>query len=290
MNIFILGNGAWGSAVATLFQENGHEVTILEKGNSVPEGSIIFSAIPTQALREVLSSVDFHHDTVFINGAKGIEQKTNFLPYEIVKEVKGEVAYLSLMGPSFADEVKNKMPTLVNLGYRDEEIGKRVRGLMQTDYFRVRLTKSIRALELSAAFKNIYAIASGMAEGLGFGTNTRVKLILLAIEEVKSLKEALDYKDDERSLPATIGDLILTSSSEESRNFRFGEELVGFSAEEAVQKIGETVEGFYTVATVPHFEEKTGISLPLAHFVYEVCYVPSDVTLYDRFMEFVRRS
>lgn len=290
MNIFILGKGAWGSAVATLFEENGHTATVLNKGESVPEDSVIFSAIPTQALREVLLSVEFQSDTIFINGAKGIEQNTFFLPYEIVREVKGEISYLSLMGPSFADEVKNRMPTLVNLGYRDEEIAKRVRTFMQTDYFRIKLTRSIRALELSAAFKNIYAIAAGIAEGLGFGTNTRVKLILIAIEEVKSLKDALDFKDDERSLPATIGDLILTSSSEESRNFRFGEGLTKGSSDEALQAIGETVEGYFTAKSIPHFEEKTGVSLPLARFVYEVSYVPSDIPLRDRFMEFVKNS
>ncbi len=290
MKIYILGHGAWGGAVATLFQENGYEVSVLNNGEAVPEDSVIFSAIPTQALREVLSSVEFQRDTVFINGAKGIEQNTHFLPYEIVRELKGEIAYVSLMGPSFADEVKNKMPTLVNLGYRDEEVGKKARDLIQTDYFRVRLTKSIRALELSAAFKNIYAIASGVAEGLGFGTNTRVKLILLAIEEVKALKTALDFKDDERSLPATIGDLILTSSSEESRNFRFGEELVKVSPEEALERIGETVEGYFTTKSVPHFEEKTGLNLPLARFVYEICYVSSDIPLRERFMKFVKNS
>lgn len=290
MSVFILGYGAWGSAVGTLFQENGHEIMLLNKGDNVPGDSIIFSAIPTQALRKVVRDIEFSPDTIFINGAKGIEQNTHLLPYEIIREIKGDIAYLSLMGPSFADEVKNKMPTLVNLGYRDEEVGKYVRELMQTDYFRIRLTRSIRALELSAAFKNIYAISSGIAEGLGFGTNTRVKLILLAIEEVKSLKTALDFKDDERSLPATIGDLILTSSSEESRNFRFGEVLVSSSPEEAVQKIGETVEGYFTAQSVPFFEEKTGVSLPLAHFVYESCYQSSQVTLYDRFMEFVRKS
>lgn len=280
----------WGSAVGTLFQENGHDITVLNNGELVPPESLVFSAIPTQALREVLTSIQFSNDTVFINGAKGIEQNTYLLPYEIVREVLGEIPYLSLMGPSFADEVKAKMPTLVNLGYRDEEIAKKVKSLMQTDYFRIRLTKSIRALELSAACKNIYAIASGVAEGLGFGTNTRVKLILLAIEEVNSLKNALGYKSDDQALPATVGDLILTSSSEESRNFRFGEGLVNASPEETLAVMKETIEGYYTAASVVHFEEKTGISLPLAHFVYELCYVKSDTPIRARFMEFVKAA
>ncbi len=290
MKIGILGNGAWGSAVATLFQENGHEITILENGDAVPDSSIIFSAIPTQALREVVSAIQFSPSSIFINGAKGIEQDTHLLPYEIVKELLPEVEYLTLMGPSFAGEVKSKMPTLVNLGYRNEEAAQSVKDLMQTDYFRIRLTKSIRSLELSAAFKNIYAIASGIAEGLGFGTNTRVKLILLAIEEVDRLRLALGFNSDDQSLPATVGDLILTSSSEESRNFRFGEGLVHSAPEEALAQIKETVEGYYTALSVPHFEIQTSSSYPLAHFVYDVCYSESEVSIRDRFMEFVKRA
>mgnify|MGYP001469395617 CR=1 FL=1 len=290
MKIGILGNGAWGSAVATLFQENGHEITILENGDVVPDSSIIFSAIPTQALREVVSAIQFSPSSIFINGAKGIEQDTHLLPYEIVKELLPEAEYLTLMGPSFAGEVKSKMPTLVNLGYRNEEVAQRVKDLMQTDYFRIRLTKSIRSLELSAAFKNIYAIASGIAEGLGFGTNTRVKLILLAIEEVDRLRLALGFNSDDQSLPATVGDLILTSSSEESRNFRFGEGLVHSNPEEVLAQIKETVEGYYTALSVPHFEIKTNSSYPLAHFVYDVCYSESEVSIRDRFMEFVKKA
>ena len=290
MKIAILGNGTWGSAVATLFQENGHEIAILENGDSVPDGSVVFSAIPTQALREVISTIQFSPSSIFINGAKGIEQNTHLLPYEIVKELLPEVEYLTLMGPSFAAEVKSKMPTLVNLGYRNEESAQRVKDLIQTDYFRIRLTKSIRSLELSAAFKNIYAIASGIAEGLGFGTNTRVKLILLAIEEVDRLRLALGFNTDDQSLPATVGDLILTSSSEESRNFRFGEALIQSSPEEALTHIKETVEGYYTALSVPHFEIQTSSSFPLAHFVYDVCYSKSDISIRDRFMEFVKRA
>ncbi|MBP6098940.1 MAG: hypothetical protein KA477_03095, partial [Candidatus Levybacteria bacterium] len=259
-------------------------------GDSVPDGSVVFSAIPTQALREVIATIQFSPLSIFINGAKGIEQNTHLLPYEIVKELLPEVEYLTLMGPSFAGEVKSKMPTLVNLGYRNEEAAQRVKDLMQTDYFRIRLTKSIRSLELSAAFKNIYAIASGIAEGLGFGTNTRVKLILLAIEEVDRLRLALGFNSDDQSLPATVGDLILTSSSEESRNFRFGEGLTHLAPEEALAQIKETVEGYYTALSVPHFEIQTSSSFLLAHFVYDVCYSESDISIRDRFMEFVKRA
>lgn len=288
MNIVVVGNGSWGKAVSTLFEKNEHVVSFWQEGEKIPDNSIVFSAIPTQVIREVYSKIGKVNSLVFINGSKGIERNTHKLPYQIVKEVLGDVEYFALMGPSFAEEVEGKMPTLVNLGFKNDNArAKEIKKLFQTDYFRVRLTEGIRTLELAAAFKNVYAIACGVATGLGFGMNTRVKLMILAMEEFNNLRIKLGYSIDEKALPATIGDLILTCSSEESRNFTFGELLASHSQKESLDLVKETVEGYYTGLSVPYFEEETGINLPLAHFVYEISHTKVD-DIKEKFTEFVK--
>lgn len=270
MKIIIMGDGAWGSALASLLEHNKKSYTVWHKDLIIPPKSILIGAIPTQAIREVLTPYKNTKEIVYVNSAKGIERKTHDLPFQIVTEILDTPDYFTLMGPSFAEEVVKKMPTLVNLGYKSAIQVQKVKDLFQTDYFRVKTTRGIRSLELAAAFKNIYAIACGVTDGLGFGMNTRVKIMLLAMDEFNALRTKLDYTIDERALPATIGDLVLTCSSEESRNFTFGKLLTQYSATNSLKKIGHTVEGYYTVESVPYFEKETGVKLPLARFVYEI--------------------
>lgn len=291
MNIVLMGNGAWGSAIGTLLKENKLDYKIWQENQKIKAGTTIIAAIPTQIIRSSLSSIDDPTDITYINCAKGIERGTYKLPYQIVMEVLGEkIDYFTLMGPSFSEEVKKKMPTLVNLGYRNEKMAKEVKAIFQTDYFRVKLTKSVRALEFAGAFKNIYAIACGIAEGLGFGMNTRVKLILIAIYEFNLLINKLGYKIDQNGLPATIGDLILTCNSEESRNFSFGKLLVNKSPKKSLELIGQTVEGYFAAESVPHLEKQTKLSLPLARFVYEVIYKDSKEDIKTQFVNFVKTT
>ncbi len=182
------------------------------------------------------------------------------------------------------------MPTLVNLGYRDKDKAQEIKKLFQTDYFRVKVTCGIRSLELAAAFKNIYAIACGVTDGLGFGMNTRVKIMCLAMDEFNKLRTKLDYKIDDSALPATIGDLILTCNSSESRNFSFGKLLVNNSPEKALKKIKQIVEGYYTVESIPEFEKETGVKLPLARFVYDVIRAIDSKKIKERFSDFVKTT
>lgn len=288
MNIVLMGNGAWGSALGGLLKENKLEFTVWKERQKIPKNSTIIAALPTQIIRSALSTIDTSESLTYINCAKGIEQKTYELPYQIVTSVLGEkIDYFTLIGPSFSEEVKKKMPTLVNLGYRNEKKVEEVKKIFQTDYFRVKSTKSVRALELSGAFKNIYAIACGIADGLGFEMNTKVKLMVIAMYEFNSLIKNLGYKVDDNSLPATIGDLILTCNSNESRNFSFGKLLVNKSPQEALDLIGQTVEGYFAAESTPHFEKITGLSLPLARFTYNVLYVNNN-NIEVQFEDFVK--
>ncbi|MBP7832376.1 MAG: hypothetical protein KA035_01250 [Candidatus Levybacteria bacterium] len=289
MKIIVMGSGAFGSAIMSLLEENKAPAAYW-KGGALPAKSIVFGVIPTQAISEVLKESKSVRDIIYVNCAKGIEQDTHQLPYQIVDKALSSPAYTTLIGPSFASEVKEKMPTLVNLGYDNIQAAHTVKKLLQTDYFRISLTTGVASLELAAAFKNIYAISCGIAKGLGFEINTRVKLMCLAMEEFNNLRKTLDYQIDERAIPGTLGDLILTCSSTESRNFTFGKFLAEYSPEDSLQKVKQTVEGYYTVKSVPYFEAKAGIKLPLAHFVYDIIYNSQTTQLKAQFMEFVKKT
>ena len=131
MRVKIIGNGNWGTALGKLLLENGHDISYWQNNEIIDNTEIILLVVPTQALRSVLPKI-VTKDLIIINCAKGIENTTHKLPFQIVEEILGKTNYFSLIGPSFADEVKGEMPTLVNLGFRDEESVEQVKKLFQT--------------------------------------------------------------------------------------------------------------------------------------------------------------
>lgn len=271
MKIIILGNGKWGQAMASLLTKNSKEFSFWQRDSVIKDNSIIINCLPTQVIRQVLQKYGKNlKNFIIINGAKGLESKTHKLPYEIIRDVLGEdIDYFTLIGPGFSQEIIDQMPTLVNIGYFKVKNSEFVKDLFQTKYFRVRLVNQVEALELSGAFKNIYAIACGMADGLGFGTNTKTKLIIIAIEELYRLSKSLTLVINEDMIAGTVGDLILTCTSEESRNFSFGKLLAKEKVKDALTTVGETTEGYHTLESLPFFEEKAKIKLSLASFAYE---------------------
>lgn len=287
-NIIVVGDGKWGSAMASLLKKNKKAFKFWKRGEVLPDNSVLVMCIPTQAIREVLTKYGQSlKNVIYVNGAKGVEKNSHKLPHEIAAEILGKnLDYYTLIGPSFAEEIKEEQPTIVNLGYVKNKNTDFVKELFQTDYFRVHITNGVKALELASAFKNVYAIAAGLAYGLGFETNTRTKLIVLAIEEFYGLSKKLRYSVDKKALPGTIGDLILTCNSEESRNFTFGEHLSRHSIADSLKKVGETVEGYATVESVPYFDAKS--PLPLARFVYDVIYADNHKKVKERFQNFVK--
>lgn len=290
MNIIIVGKGQWGTAMASLLTKNKQKFSFWKRGDNLPDNSILVMCIPTQSIREVLTQYGAHlKNVIYINGAKGVERNSHKLPYEIATEILGKnLDYYTLIGPSFASEIRDEQPTLVNLGYVKDRNTAMVKNLFQTDYFRIKITPGVRALELASAFKNVYAIAAGLATGLHFETNTRVKLIVLAIEEFYSLSRKLRYSVDKKALPGTIGDLILTCNSEESRNFRFGELLAKNKVADSLKKVGETVEGYSTVESIPYFESKS--ELPLARLVYDIIHEDDSRRVKEKFINFVKSA
>ena len=289
MRIAVLGKGAWGNALASVVSENHRDVVVWGRGDPFPKADVLVISVPTQAIREVLSLKSPEDKPWIVNCSKGIERETNKLPVEVVFEVCGDsTKYFSLMGPSFSKEVIDKMPTLVNLGSFGQagEEAEQIRQAFQTDFFRVRITSGILSMELSAALKNFYAVACGIAEGLHYGQNTRAKLIAIAIEETYRLCDGLSYQRDDHATAGIIGDFLLTCNSMESRNFKFGTLLAENSAEKARKIVGATVEGYNTCASMPEFLKRAGVDLPLAHFILDAVKLEGKEKLKARFMEF----
>lgn len=290
--ITILGKGGWGQALGFLLKENKQDFMFWDRGSSIDPASIVVIAIPTKAIREVLSlNREILKNSVIINTSKGIEKTTHQLPFQIAREVLGDnVKYFSLMGPSFASEVVLKMPTMVSLGtFGNRRQGGKIEDLFQTDFFRIKQSDSNEAIELCGAFKNIYAVGCGIAEGLGFLGNTRAKLIALAYLELTDLCHKLHYSVDKDAGAGTIGDLILTCSSTASRNFRFGKLLAGMTIVDALKQVESTVEGYGNTFSIPYFIKKTSLELPVADFIYKTVKNDSPDLIVDRFRSFIKK-
>ena len=292
MTIKIIGKGAWGKCIAEPLAENGHTVVALGRGEIVlSESDIVVLAIPTNSIRDALKNIKEVKHLTIINCSKGIELNTHKLPFEIVQEaLHPTTQYVTLLGPSFAHELQEKMPTLVNLGFTGQEAkAKRIKQLFETDYLRIHLVSGVASLELAGAMKNIYAIACGIADGLGFGLNTRIKLIITAIEEYYRLCEGLHYSLDTRGVSGVIGDFMLTGSSELSRNFQFGKFLVQYPVEESLVRVGATVEGYTTVSSLAFLMEKANVRLPLAVFVMTIVKENKNSHMKQQFLDFVKK-
>jgi len=273
MQIRVVGNGEWGTAIFNLLKENSHEVSFITRQSlkakvNINNAEMLVLAIPTYAIRQSLENVGNIESVIVVNCSKGIERETHKFPFQIVNEKGGKKEkYFSLNGPSFAGELNDKMPTVVNLGHNsDEKSVNLVRKTFQTKYLEIRVVHGIAALELAGAFKNIYAIACGMTTGLGFGMNTRVKVILAALKEIHELMKNLKFRVEDETIPGILGDLILSCNSLESRNYSFGKLITKHSVKEALQR-GATVEGYYASYSVDYFETKGKTQLPLADMV-----------------------
>lgn len=289
MKVVIVGKGAWGKALYSVISQNTKAVSFWERETEIVDADVIVLAIPTLAIRSVLSCVKTEKLPIVVNSSKGVEPKTHLLPFEIVGKTLGEqCSYFSLLGPGFADEVLSRMPTLVNLAYLNKTGAEDIARLFRTDYFRVTLSSSLRAIELASAFKNIYAIAAGVADGLGFGMNTRSMLITIALKEFYIVAQKLEFPIDRSAHPAILGDLLLTCSSTLSRNFTFGKLLVEYSPKDALKKISSTVEGYSTVSSLDYFLRQARVDLPLARFVSEISRQKNHANTREQFLEFIQ--
>ena len=313
--ICVLGAGSFGTALAKVLAEGGHSVRIVARDQAVVDGiindhrhprrlkgvrlppglkattslaegltgaSLIVSSIPTVAVREVWVQARAHvaDGTLIMSATKGIENGSLKLVSDILTEsvpssCVDKLCYLS--GPSFAIEMARRLPTAVTIAAHDEAVAHRVQQIISTDYFRAYTTTDVQGVELGGALKNVVAIASGAAFGLGFGQNTLAALITRGLAEIGRLAVKLGAMPVTLQGLAGMGDLVLTCTSPTSRNYTVGVQIgQGRKLEAILQDLGEVAEGVNTARAVKDLGAREGVEMPIADAVYRLLFENSD--------------
>ena len=317
MIITVIGGGSWGSALARILGDNHHEVVIYENDlaivneintyhtnklklpngslplnitasssleDSVGKAEIIVIAVPTKVIRSVLQKLNkcLDHQVIFVNASKGLEPDTFLRISEIVKQeinqqnIKGFVA---LTGPSHAEEVILKMLTIICAVSDDIESAKIVQNLFNNvDYFRVYTGHDLVGSEICGALKNIYAIASGMLEGVGLGDNAKAGLISRALVELRRILISFGACEETLYGLTGLGDLVVTTTSKHSRNFQAGYKLAtGKNLEETISSMSMVVEGVRSTIAAYQYARVHNLETPIIDAVYNVIYNKMDV-------------
>ena len=310
MKIAIIGSGSWGTALAQVLADNQHDVIVWGRnldelvdiqvhhmneryfpGISINEdikastdikplldADIFLLAIPSEAIEDVCNTINQNvkHPIIVVNVSKGFHPTTHqrlsvFIKDKIKPEILKEV--VSLIGPSHAEEVILRLPTIVNSVCENEEYSKIIQELFSNKYFRVYRNTDVVGAEIGVAIKNIIALASGMIQGLGYGDNARAALITRGLAEITRYGLAMGAKLETFLGLTGVGDLVVTCTSVHSRNFQAGL-LIGKndSAKYFWETNTKTVEGV-KAAKIIHEEAKSkGIYMPITEEVYKVLY------------------
>jgi len=233
----------------------------------------VLVAVPSHAFRATLLLIQpLIDDAARIAWAsKGFEMSTGLLPHEVAGEVFGARPGAVLSGPTFAREVGAGLPTAMTVASRDPNFAKELALRLSGPEFRAYTQSDIIGVEVGGAVKNVIAIGSGIADGMGFGANTRVALITRGLAEMTRLGLALGAQRDTFMGLAALGDLVLTCTDDQSRNRRLGLALGrGHSPEAALREIGQVVEGVTAASAVRKVAERVGVEMPICFEVHRV--------------------
>lgn len=308
MNVSIIGGGSWGTTLAQVLADNGHTVLIrdinpefikkinnehvhpffdvnipssiratLDLAEVVSFSNVLILCVPTKVMRQVLTEINTlcTDKKLFVNVSKGIEPDTSYRVSQIVDEVISkdhQLGYVILSGPSHAEEViLRKLTSLVAASY-NSEYAVQVQHLFSNDsYLRVYTSDDVIGVETGGAMKNAIAIVSGIASGMGLGENARAFLISRGVKEIVSIVSALGGKMETAYGLSGIGDLIVTASSMNSRNFQCGLKLgSGMPVEEAIGSIVQSVEGIRAIIAGYEIGVKYNLELPIINMAYSV--------------------
>lgn len=309
MKVTVIGDGAWGTALALNMLGNGHDVrlwgafpdyldemakrqenykflpgvalpaelTLIKDLNDAVTGSdMLLLATPTQFLRGVLKQLKPCFDPAFpiINVAKGIEVNSWKRISQIVVDELGEVDFIDLSGPSHAEEVSRRVPTAVVAAAANNESAQMVQKLMMNETFRVYTSNDVVGVELGGALKNVMAIAAGIIDGMQLGDNPKAAMMTRGIFEMSKLGEALGGQRSTFAGLSGIGDLIVTCCSGHSRNRHVGEELGrGKSMSEIQQAMGMVVaEGVPTAKGARALAQQLNVDTPIIDEIYNIIY------------------
>lgn len=307
-NIGVIGAGSWGTALAKLLSDNGHRVTVYsaiaseidmlneyheqkEKlpGVMLPEEmvftadleeamkdkDILVLAVPSPFTRSTAKNMSRYakKGQLIVSVAKGIEDGTFHTLSEIIREEIKDSRVVVLCGPTHAEEVGRGVPTAIVAGSADEDDALLVQDVFMNTYFRVYTSDDPYGMELGGALKNVIALAAGIADGLGYGDNTKAALITRGIHEVARLGVACGGKRETFEGLTGIGDLIVTCASMHSRNRRAGILIGrGMTADEAMAEVKQVVEGVYSAKAAMHLSAKYGVDMPIVQEVNRVLF------------------
>jgi glycerol-3-phosphate dehydrogenase (NAD(P)+) len=315
MRISVLGAGSWGTTLALLLNYNAHHVTLWSydpshtrrmnedrenkdflPGFQIPfdikitsdllsavyQSNIIVTAVPTQFLRSAVKPLvgQVLGDIIFVNVAKGIENQTLLTVSEILIDTLPTIKkdnIVTLSGPSFAEEVSRQIPTAVVAASSNIATAKSVQQIFMTPYFRVYSSNDIRGVELAGSLKNVIAVGAGIADGAGFGDNTKAAIMTRATAEISRLGKVMGAKQETFAGLSGIGDLIVTCMSKHSRNRHVGEEIGrGRNLNDVLGEMKMVAEGVPTTRSVHDLSIKHNVELPICNAVYEVLFEYKD--------------
>ena len=243
---------------------------------------LLVMVVPSHAYRQVFEKAIPHlaEDGTIVSAVKGIENSTLMTMTAVMAEVldreKGQSHLFQLgvlSGPSFAEEVALGVPTAVTVGFSQLETAKQVQNIFVTDTFRVYASQDVVGLEISAAVKNVIAIAAGVCDGLGYGLNTRAALITRGLAEMKRLGIALGAEEKTFSGLSGLGDLLLTCTGNLSRNRTVGLKLgAGKTLGQIKQEMTMVAEGVLTTKSLYNLARQRQIEMPILEQVYKILY------------------
>jgi len=310
--VLVLGAGSWGATLAHLLAEKGHnvrlwsrhtenadrlgrertlpgklsdfhingEVTIGSDLESLCEGAnLILFAVPSKHLREIahqaqeVAQKHLSEKPIVVTASKGLEVGSLKRMSEILAEEFNSGSPVALSGPSHAEEVCAGLPTTVVAASENLEAAEQVQQLFMTPRFRVYTSQDTLGVELGGALKNVMAIATGAATAMGLGDNTLAGLVTRGLAEISRLGVAMGAQPLTFAGLSGLGDLVVTCTSDHSRNRRLGMELAGGATlEEAVQRIGMVVEGVETARSVEALKGRYGVEMPISTQVARVLF------------------
>ena len=304
----VIGAGSWGIALAVVLAKNGHQVTVwsiiedeiamlkekhehVDKlpGVKLPESmefttdlekavrtsDMLVLAVPSIFTRSTAKSMaPFVKDgQIIVCVAKGIEETTLMTISDVVEQEIPNADVAIMCGPSHAEEVGVGLPTTVVAGARTKATAEKVQDVFMDEVFRVYTSPDVLGMELGGSLKNVIALAAGVADGLGFGDNTKAALITRGIAEISRLAIAMGAKAETLAGLTGIGDLIVTCASKHSRNRKAGMLIgQGYTMEEATKEVKMVVEGIYSAKAARALAQKYEVDMPIIDIVNQVLF------------------
>jgi glycerol-3-phosphate dehydrogenase (NAD(P)+) len=304
----VIGAGSWGTALAVLLAREGHPIQLWGRdgaqreslrlarrnlrylpetpfpenlqvawdlGQALKEARDALIAVPSDGFRSTLMAIQPHlkPHTRIAWATKGFEIASGMLPHQIAREVLGSRPGAVLSGPTFAKEVGAGLPTAMTVASADEHFAKELAHRLSSLTFRAYTQTDIMGVEVGGAVKNVIAIGSGIADGMGYGANTRVALITRGLAEMMRLGVRLGAQRETFMGLAGLGDLVLTCTDDQSRNRRFGMALGrGESPAQAHEAIHQVVEGLPAARAVYDVARRLGVDMPICREIYAILY------------------